>query len=168
MNARDVGYLNDYNGWANRRVLEIASKLTPEQFTRDLQSSHRSVRDTLAHILAGEWIWLERWKGTSPSSLLNPTEFGTIESLASRWAGVERDYQEYINGLTDELLTVVISYRNTRGEEWAYPLGQMLQHVMNHSNYHRGQVTTLLRQLGAEVMPLDLLVFMDVKAQQGS
>ena len=168
MNDRDVGYLYDYNRWANHRILEAASKLTAEQFTKDLQSSHRSVRDTLAHILAAEWIWLERWKGTSPRSLLNPTDFGTIDSLESRWAQVERDYLEYINGLSEQLLTAVISYRNTRGEEWAYPLGQMLQHVMNHSNYHRGQVTTLLRQQGAEVMPLDLLVFMDVKAQQGS
>ena len=168
MNKQDVAYLHDYNRWANRRILEAASKLTPEQFTKDLQSSHRSVRDTLAHILAAEWIWLERWKGTSPGSLLNPADFGTIESLESSWAEVERDYLEFISGLSDERLSTVISYRNTRGEDWAYPLGQMLQHVMNHSNYHRGQVITLLRQLGAEVLPMDLLVFMDVKPQQGS
>jgi uncharacterized damage-inducible protein DinB len=31
----------------------------------------------------------------------------------------------------------------------ASPLWQMLQHVVNHATYHRGQVTTLLRQLGA-------------------
>lgn len=168
MNTQDVAYLHDYNRWANRRILEAASKLTPEQFTKDLQSSHRSVRDTLAHILAAEWIWLERWKGTSPGSLLNPTDFGTIDLLESTWTVVERDYLEFISGVNDELLSTVISYRNTRGEDWAYPLGHMLQHVMNHSTYHRGQVTTLLRQLGADVMPVDLLVFMDVKAQQGS
>jgi uncharacterized damage-inducible protein DinB len=167
MNKQDVLYLHDYNRWANRRILESASRLTPDQFTRDLQSSHRSVRDTLAHILAAEWIWLERWKGASPGSLLNPSDFSAIESLQSRWMEIERDYSEFIGGLTDELLSTVISYRNTRGEDWAYPLGQMLQHVMNHSTYHRGQITTLLRQLGAEVMPVDLLVFMDVKAQQG-
>lgn len=165
MNKQDFGYLYDYNQWANRRILQTASKLTPEQFTRDLQSSHCSVRDTLAHILAAEWIWLERWKGTSPSSLLDPAGFNTVESLVSRWTDVERDYEEFISGLNDEKLSTVISYRNTRGEDWAYPLGQMLQHVMNHSTYHRGQVTTLLRQLGGEVMSVDLLVFMDEKRQ---
>jgi uncharacterized damage-inducible protein DinB len=166
MNKRDIEYLYEYNRWANARILDAVSKITPEQFARDLQSSHRSVRDTLAHILAAEWIWLERWKGTSPGALLNPTDFPTIESLGTRWAEVEADYAEFINGLTDEVLGEVISYRNTRGEEWAYPLGNMLQHVMNHSTYHRGQVTTLLRQLGAEAQPVDLLVFMDVKARQ--
>lgn len=163
MNKQDVKYLYDYNRWANARVLDSVSKLTLEQFSRDLQSSHRSVRDTLAHILAAEWIWLERWKGVSPSALLTQSDFPTVESLEARWTSVEGDYTEFINGVTDGSLATVIAYTNTRGEEWAYPLGQMLQHVMNHSSYHRGQVTTMLRQLGAEVNPVDLLVFMDVK-----
>ena len=164
MNKRDVEYLHDYNRWANSRILDAVSKLTPEQFARDLQSSHRSVRDTLAHILAAEWIWLERWKGVSPNALFIPTDFPTVESLGTRWAKVEGDYAEFIKGITDESLATVIAYTNTKGEGWAYPLGRMMQHVMNHSSYHRGQVATMLRQLGAEVNPVDLLVFMDVTA----
>ena len=163
MNKQDVEYLYEYNRWANARLLDAASKLTPEQYSRDLQSSHRSVRDTLAHILAAEWIWLERWKGVSPNALLIPSEFPTVESLATRWAVVEGDYTAFLSGVTDGSLATVIAYTNTRGEEWAYPLGRMLQHVMNHSSYHRGQVTTMLRQLGAQVNPVDLLVFMDVR-----
>jgi len=163
MNKQDVEYLYEYNRWANARLLDAASKLTPEQYSRDLQSSHRSVRDTLAHILAAEWIWLERWKGVSPNALLIPSEFPTVESLETRWAVVEGDYTAFLSGVTDGSLATVIAYTNTRGEEWAYPLGRMLQHVMNHSSYHRGQVTTMLRQLGAQVNPVDLLVFMDVR-----
>jgi uncharacterized damage-inducible protein DinB len=72
MNAQDIHLLYAYNSWANAKVLHAASKLTEEQFTEDLSSSHRSVRDTLAHILAAEWIWLMRWKGTSPKALLDP------------------------------------------------------------------------------------------------
>lgn len=163
MNKHDVEYLFDYNRWANSKVLDAVSKLNAEQFTRDLKSSHRSVRDTLAHILAAEWIWLERWKGVSPGALLNPEDFHTIGTLERRWAEVERGYAEFINVVSDEALAAVIRYTNTRGEEWAYPLIQMMQHVMNHSTYHRGQVVTMLRQLGAEVTAVDLLVFMDVK-----
>src|SRR5258707_10727111 len=92
MNKHDVTYLNEYNKWANARMLDVASKLTPEQFTADLQSSHRSVRDTLAHTLAAEWIWLERWKGTSPGALLTATDFPTVDSLRARWTQVETDY----------------------------------------------------------------------------
>src|SRR6266478_6577298 len=161
MNKSDVTYFNEYNKWANRRMLDAASKLTSEQFLADLQSSHRSVRDTLAHTLAAEWIWLERWKGTSPRALLTATDFPTHESLRERWTQVETDYTEFFNRLSDESLETVIAYTNTKGERWEYPLGSMIQHLMNHSTYHRGQVTTMLRQLGAQVMPVDLLVFMD-------
>ena len=163
MNKQDVEYLYDYNRWANARVLDDASKLTPEQFTTDLRSSHRSVRDTLAHTLAAEWIWLERWKGTSPKALLDPVDFPTLESLRTRWAHVERDCLEFLKGVTDKALAEPITYTNTRGEEWTYPLVRMLQHLMNHSTYHRGQVITMLRQLGAAVTPVDLLVYFDVK-----
>ncbi len=161
MNTNDIRTLYDYNRWANARTIEAASKLTPEQFTTDLQSSHRSVRDTLAHILAGEWIWLERWKGTSPKALLDPADFPNVESVKSRLDAVDAERARFINGLTDESLSQPITYTNTKGEQWTYSLGQMLQHVANHSSYHRGQVTTMLRQLGAEVLPVDLLVFMD-------
>ena len=161
MNKHDIAYLYGYNRWANSIILDTVSKLAAEDLTRDLHSSHRSVRDTLAHVLAAEWIWLERWKGVSPKALLNPADFPTIESLRTRWAEVERGYTEFISGMSDESLTTVIKYTNTRGEEWAYPLEQMMQHVMNHSSYHRGQVVTMLRQLGAAVKPVDLLVYMD-------
>lgn len=161
MNKNDVTYFNEYNKWANARMLDAASKLTSEQFLADLQSSHRSVRDTLAHTLAAEWIWLERWKGTSPNALFTATDFPTHESLRARWTQVETDYTEFFKGLSDEALETVIAYTNTKGERWEYPLGSMIQHLMNHSTYHRGQVTTMLRQLGAQVIPVDLLVFMD-------
>ena len=163
MNKSDIQYLFEYNNWANGKILDAVSQLSPEQFLKDLHSSHRSVRDTLSHILAAEWIWLERWKGVSPNALLSPGDFPTVESLETRWAVVEGDYAEFIKGVTDGSLATVIAYTNTRGEEYAYPLEHMLQHVMNHSSYHRGQLTTMLRQLGAQVTPVDLLVFMDVK-----
>lgn len=162
MNIHDVAYLNEYNQWANARMLDAASKLSAEQFTADLKSSHRSVRDTLAHTLAAEWIWLERWNGTSPKGLLAAADFPTVESLKARWSQVEKQYTDFIGGLTEGSLESVIAYTNTKGERWEYRLGSMIQHLMNHSTYHRGQVTTMLRQLGAEVTPVDLLVFMDV------
>src|SRR5262252_4700673 len=100
MNTKDFRYLYDYNRWANGRVIDASSKLSDEQFARDLQSSHRSIRDTLAHILAAEWIWCERWKGVSLKALLNSGEFQSVESLKSRWAEVDRDYEDFLKGVT--------------------------------------------------------------------
>ncbi|MEK6299453.1 MAG: DinB family protein [Acidobacteriota bacterium] len=163
MNRQDIELLYQYDRWANELVFGCAAKLTEGQFTKDMQSSHHSVRDTLAHIVGAEWIWLKRWLGTSPKSLFDPAEFPDVASLTAKMKEVEQDQIEFIGKLTDEGLAEVIGYTNMKGEQWAYPLGHLMQHLVNHSSYHRGQVTTMLRQLGGEVASVDLLYFFDAK-----
>jgi uncharacterized damage-inducible protein DinB len=161
MDVNSVRALFDYNRWANARVLEAASALNQEQFTRDLGNSFHSVRDTLAHIFGAEWIWLERWKGTSPRSLPDTADFSSLGALKTRWDEIENQRAGFIRSVTPETLEKVVSYVNTRGQTFAYPLWQMMVHVVNHSTYHRGQITTLLRQLGAKPAATDLLLFYD-------
>jgi len=163
MNQKDFQTLYDYNRWANARVCDAVAKLAAEQYTRDLSNSFRSVRDTLTHILAAEWIWLKRWQGESPKALLDPVDFPDLAALRAKWMEIEREQMVFVNSLTDELLNAPISYINTKGKTWTYPLWQMLQHLVNHSTYHRGQVITMLRQLGAEPATTDFLLFFDDK-----
>ncbi len=158
--------LYEYNAWANRRVLEACGALSDEQFTRDLGSSFRSVRDTLVHIFGAEWIWLERWHGRSPMALPPAMEFHTLGSVRVRWAELERDLMDFVAGVSVAGLDRLIEYRNTRGNQFAYPLRSMLQHLVNHGTYHRGQIATLLRQLGAQPHSTDLLRYCDVLAGQ--
>jgi len=66
-NSHDIQLLYKYDRWANNRVLQAVSALSPEQFTHDLGGSFRSVRDTLVHIIGGEWGWLTYWKASSHS-----------------------------------------------------------------------------------------------------
>ena len=93
MNAEDFQLLYDYNSWANRRTLEACAALSTEQFTRDLGSSFRSVRDTLAHIFLVEHLWLERWHGRSPSAYPPSTDFPDLAAVRTRWMEIERDLQ---------------------------------------------------------------------------
>jgi uncharacterized damage-inducible protein DinB len=55
-----------------------------------------------------------------------------------------------------------IDYANTKGRRYANPLGLLIQHQINHSTYHRGQVTTMLRQLGAQAIGTDFVTFLRV------
>jgi len=77
--------LFDYNYWARDRQLQTCAGLAEEQFLRPLGNSFPSVRDTLTHLLAVEWLWLERWRGRSPRTLIQPAEFPTLTSLSERW-----------------------------------------------------------------------------------
>jgi len=158
--------LFEYNYWARDRQLRACAALAPEQFLRPLGNSFASLRDTLAHLVGAEWIWLERWRGHSPRTIFAAEEFPTLAAIQERWTKVELEVREYLAGLTEEALHLPLTYVNLKGESWTYPLWQTLFHVINHQTYHRGQVTTLLRQLGAQPAPTDYLVAQDVHFQR--
>jgi len=151
--------LTDYTRWADARMFESLSKLTPEQWTRDLASSFRSMRDTVVHLVGAQEIWLRRWKGTSPKALLDPAGFPTSGAIKTRWENLARERAEFLAAQTGETLSRTLTYQNLKGETLSWPLGRLMLHVVNHSTYHRGQVTTLLRQLGAQPAVTDLVYY---------
>lgn len=157
MNPAEMLTLYEYNAWADRRALQAASALSKEQFVKPLGSSFSSVKDTLAHIYGAEWIWLERFQGRSPSSFPDVTEFDDIEKLKSRWLEFEPGLLNFARGLTQDALDRVMEYKTMKFGVYRNPLWQSMQHVVNHGTYHRGQVTTMLRQLGAQPILTDLM-----------
>jgi len=160
MTSNDVQILIDYNYWARDRLLEAVARLSQDQFTRDLGSSFRSVRDTLAHLHGAEWIWYRRWVGESPTVLPPNDRFPDLASLTSAWRDIETQIRAYFAPLDDRALERVLDYKSTAGVAGASMLWHMLQHVVNHSTYHRGQVTTMLRQLGSTPpKTMDLIAF---------
>lgn len=161
MNLDEIRSLFAYNRWATERLLHASRELSPDAFARDLGTSHGSVRGTLVHTLWAEWIWLQRWRGTSPKRVFAEDEFPDVAAIETRWGEVERERQSFIAGLADDRLAARTAYINLQGQRWEYPLGHMMQHVVNHSSYHRGQVVTLLRQLGREPPSTDFLLFFD-------
>jgi uncharacterized damage-inducible protein DinB len=167
MTRDDIQLLYEYDRWANNRVLQAVCVLSTEQFTHDLGGSFRSVRDTLVHIIGGEWIWLEYWKDPSPSSasltdlrkrrdaLFNPTAFPNVAAVQLKWAEVEKKQAEFVNGMTNESLERMLPFRTTQ-----IRLAHLMQHLANHSTYHRGQVALIMRQLDAEPVATDFHVFL--------
>ena len=160
MSPEEMRVLYDYNAWANRRALDAASALTPEQFTQQLGSSFSSVRDTLAHICSGEWVWLERFEGRSPSAFPDSQQFAaTVGSLRDHWRVQQTALLAFVNTLTQERLDGILEYKTFKFGVYRNPLWQSMQHVVNHGTYHRGQITTMLRQLGAQPILTDLMHF---------
>lgn len=153
--------LYQYNVWANHHILMAASKLTPDQFLASAGSSDLSVRDTLVHIMSGEWIWLSRWKGISPSAMFEANGFPQLESIQTRWEAIEAGTREFIDRLDPSELAEVVSYVNTRGEKWAYPIWQQMIHQVNHATQHRSEVAAMLTRFGFSPGDLDYLVYQD-------
>ena len=149
MTHADLTMLLEFHYWARTRVLDAVEQLTPEQFTRDLGSSFPSVRDTLVHLYSAEWAWYQRWHGTSPTSMLVPAEYPDVPTLRAAWTSHEAKMRAFLASLGETGITRVIEYRTLSGQPSSSAVWEMLHHVVNHGTYHRGQVTTMLRQLGA-------------------
>ena len=157
MNADDVRRLFAYNKWANDRTLESLDALSDEQFTRNLGSSFSSIQTTAAHIAGAEWIWLSRWKGTSPAAMPEWVKSPSLIELKSKFAELEAERAAWMSSLTDGDITRPISFRLLNGTETSAPLEPQFQHLVNHGTYHRGQVAAMLRQVGATPAGTDLI-----------
>jgi uncharacterized damage-inducible protein DinB len=159
MTPEEVVLLYDYNSWANRRLLDASSALSTEQFIQPLGSSFSSVRDTLAHICGAEWLWMERFQGGSPSALLEVSQFPDLASLRAHWTPQEQSLRTFVGTLTQQHINGVMKYQTLKFGEYQNPMWQSLQHLVNHGSYHRGQITTMLRQHGAQSVLTDLIHF---------
>jgi uncharacterized damage-inducible protein DinB len=167
MTKDDIQLLYEYDRWANNRTLQAVAALSTEQFTRDLGGSFRSVRDTLLHIIAGEWGWLAYWKQPSDSpafladlrkrrdALFNPEAFPNVVAVQLKWREVEQEQVEFVNRVTDEALRKMVPFRMKQ-----IKLMHLMQHLANHATYHRGQIALMMRQLGAEPLATDFNVFL--------
>jgi uncharacterized damage-inducible protein DinB len=166
MTREDVQLLYEYDRRANNRVLQAASALSDEAFTRDLGGSFASVRDTLVHIIGGEWIWLAYWRTppgpaeltkltTQRDALFNPRAFSNVAAVGSRWLEIEKEQTHFVDQVTNELLEKMLPFR-TRHVRMAH----LMQHLANHSTYHRGQVALMMRQLSSEPAATDFHVFL--------
>jgi len=174
MTKDDIQLLYAYDRWANNRVLQAVSALGPEQFTRDLGGSLRSVRDTLVHIIGGEWGWLTYWKASSHSAafladlwdrhdvLFHPDAFPDLTAIRLKWEEVEKEQVEFVSSVTEEALVKMLPIRATQ-----LSLAHLMQHLANHSTYHRGQVALMMRQLRAEPSATDFHLFL-VEASRAS
>ena len=161
MDIADIRSLFAYDEWANARLLRTVAELSDEELTRDLGSSFASIRDTFSHLVVTEWVWLRRWKGESPSSLPEWVDAPGPPLLAAKLREIEAERAEWVASLRDDDLRRQISYVNMKGERWRYVLSDALVHLVNHSTYHRGQIVTMLRQVGVAPPSTDLLLLRD-------
>ena len=121
--------------------------------------SFRSIQDTLVHLFAAEWAWHSRWNGVSPTALSRRESFPTsprcVAMDGTRTAGARTRRRRRRRGGPP-----CYDYKSLAGAPGRSPLWQMVQHLVNHASYHRGQVTTMLRQIGAApAKSLDLIAF---------
>jgi uncharacterized damage-inducible protein DinB len=148
----------DYDIWANRRILDAAAALTPDELTRDFGSADKSILGTLLHVYGGSVVWIERVYGTSLRA--RPyDEHATLETLHAAWPMVWERWKGYVGGLTAESAEAEIGYSTFKGDAFHSPAWQIILHVVNHGTHHRGQAAGFMRSLGKTPPALDLMQY---------
>jgi uncharacterized damage-inducible protein DinB len=126
--------------------------LTADQFTRDLSSSFPSVRDTLVHLYTADWGWHLLWQGQPLTEPPAADSFPDLASVRIAWEDQESQVRGFVANLSEEGV----------GGFW-----QRLLHLVNHASYHRGQVTTMLRQLGVDApKSQDMIIFHSLRGRR--
>jgi uncharacterized damage-inducible protein DinB len=159
LSKTDLQRLLDYGSWANRKLVRAAATLSTDDFKREAAGSHGGVRGTLTHIMSAEWVWLERFKGVSPTRGLDEGEFQNVLQLRERWKAIETHRDAWFDSLRERDLVEILRYHSLDGKAYGAPLWQLVQHVVNHGSYHRGAVAHMLRQCGGKPPSTDLLFY---------
>ena len=126
-----------YDAWANSEALRSMEKTG---------APPPKAVGWLAHIIGAEKLWLSRLLET-------PTEYPVWPELdlagcAAALVGLAREWPSYLGQLADADLADSVAYRNTKGELWTSTIGDILEHVVSHGAYHRGQIASGMRAAG--------------------
>ncbi len=138
----------EYVRWADSAMIRAARTVPDEGYYREQRISIGSIHKLLVHCMAAQWIWLSRWRGESPTRLENHEDFPTRDSLEQRWPLVHAAMLDFLGLQSQKGLARIVQYKNTRGEIYNVPLGDLMLHVIDHGSYHRGQINTMIKHAG--------------------
>jgi len=149
----------NYTAWASRRLVEVASTLSPQELTRDFATADHSVLGTLVHVYAADRAWIGRIGGNPPARYMVPELDMHLEVLQNDWPMLLERWKQWGALLTEESIHQEISYKDSKGNAFVNPIWQIVLHLANHGTHHRGQVSGFLRAMGHVPPPVDLIAY---------
>ena len=153
-----------YNVWANQQLTDCISNLPDEQINREITSSFKSIFATLVHMWDAESIWWQRVKLQEQIEVPSLNFDGSLLELVNNLLKQSKHWKEWVDLATEAALEHEFIYRNSKKEQFKQPVNEVLLHLFNHQSYHRGQLITMLRQVGLEQVPnTDLISFLRKK-----
>lgn len=142
-----------YNIWANRQLFDAALQLDPALHEQTVPSSFPTLKATFMHMWDAESGWWQRLQNHEHIVIPSKTFHPHLKDVANGLLGQNQTWLDWANEVSEKGLQEYFSYTNTKGFHFEQPVWQMALHLFNHGTYHRGQVVTILRQLGLTTIP---------------
>lgn len=142
-----------YNAWANKKLLHRVCLLPEEQIQQEIVSSFSSIYKTVLHLLDAESIWWQRLRLAEQIIIPSQHFTGTSIELINEILRQSTQWEQWVTTASDNQLQHVFAYQNSKKEQFKQPVNEVLVHIFNHGTFHRGQIVTMLRQLGVDNIP---------------
>jgi uncharacterized damage-inducible protein DinB len=146
-----------YTLWADREHLGALAVVPPEHLAQPTGSSFGSLLGTVAHVLCSEQVWLARFVGAPLESFPDEAEYADLAGVRAGFEELWPQMEFFLAGLQATQLATELQWISRSGKPYRQPLWQALLHMSHHSAYHRGQLTTMMRQLGHQPPVTDLI-----------
>ena len=136
----------------NEKIYDVCSTIPDEDRKKNMGAFFRSIHSTLNHLLYGDIAWIERLRDNK----FTPRPMGVdlyddFDELRVQRVKLDREIIDWVETITDEYLKADFTYHtNVDDKVRILPTWVLVTHMFNHQTHHRGQVTTLMKQLGYE------------------
>ncbi|QWH20835.1 DUF664 domain-containing protein (plasmid) [Bacillus mycoides] len=153
-----------YHLWANKVLLERIKELPSNVLYKEANSSYPNISQTFSHIYVVDVMWLQVLKGIgmqealeASMALLEKTNLYSVDEFIKYFEELASQYEEWMNSQKDLEQKINLNNPWSGARETAY--SEILFHVANHGTYHRGNITTMLRQQGHASTMNDLALY---------
>jgi len=143
----------EFHVWANRTMIQRLKEIPHDVYTKEVQSSFSSISKAMPHIYIADYNWLGilqgkdmKDSGTEARAMTEQIEAMTLEELEAAFETLTERYRAFLNACEDLNQTFVLDNPYTRVKDVSY--GEVIMQVVNHGTYHRGNISTMLRDQG--------------------
>ena len=137
-----------YNAWANERIVVFLANLDDAILDTEIKSSFPSLRKTIMHIWDAQQIWFMRLRGVTITGWPSQSFTGGTKEMLDGFIADSHAMVNFIASKDQAYLNGNADYNTLNGTAYTTPVEVILSHVVNHGTFHRGQVITMLRELG--------------------
>ncbi|GFN30161.1 DinB family protein [Paenibacillus xylaniclasticus] len=148
-------HLYEYHAWASERVLQHLRSLPADLFHQEVELGFHSVAEAIGHLAAAEEVWFARMQEQVPPSLA-ARRFAGPDEASLHMNKLQSQIRHFLSGVD---LQHIVTYKNTAGQTFSNSIAEIIQQVVNHGTYHRGNITTILRSLGQSGTMTDYIAY---------
>ena len=153
--------ISRYNQWMNQRLYTVCAEIPDLERKSDRGAFFKSIHGTLNHILVADRIWLGRFTQQPFVAKLDRELYSGFSQLQLERERLDRAIIDWVQDLAPDWLNADFTYTNSSGVTRTRPYWLLVTHMFNHQTHHRGQLTTLLHQIGYQSGVTDLAAMMD-------